>query len=76
MSLHLALHARRGASVTSIPVEDVQTVCSAGLFVQEGLLRSVRSRSPLAVELTVSAIKLTFDSAAGAGPSCSYTRYC
>jgi len=36
---------------------------------------SVRSRSPPAGVLTVSAIKPTFNSATGAGPSGSYTRY-
>lgn len=37
---------------------------------------SVRSRSPPAVVLTVSAIKPTFGSAAGAGPNGSYPRCC
>jgi hypothetical protein len=38
-------------------------------------LGSVRSRSPSAGVLTVSAIKPTFSSATGAGPSDSYTRH-
>jgi hypothetical protein len=39
------------------------------------LLRSVRSRSPSACGLTVSAIKPAFDSATSVGPNGSYTRY-
>jgi hypothetical protein len=40
----------------------------------QGLICSGRSRSKLAVELTVSAIKPTFDWSSGAGLSASYVR--